>query len=148
LISEKQLGIEVKSAIEDVINHEIEGTRIKSLGITEAQIESVKTDISIKTQTLSGKDNSSELMTIVGFFTGGLIYFFIIFYGTQVMRGVIEEKTNRIIEVLISSVKPFELMMGKILGIALVGLTAICLMGNSDDFNNHCSFEGILRLEV
>ena len=127
LISEKQLGIEVKSAIEDVINHEIEGTRIKSLGITEAQIESVKTDISIKTQTLSGKDNSSELMTIVGFFTGGLIYFFIIFYGTQVMRGVIEEKTNRIIEVLISSVKPFELMMGKILGIALVGLTQFAL---------------------
>ena len=127
LISEKQLGIEVKSAIEDVINHEIESTRIKALGITQAQIESVKTDVSIKTQTLNGKDNSSELTTVVGFITGGLIYFFIIFYGTQVMRGVIEEKTNRIIEVLISSVKPFELMMGKIIGIALVGLTQFAL---------------------
>lgn len=127
LISEKQLGIEVKSAIEDVINHEIETTRIKALGITQAQIESVKTDVSIKTQTLNGKDNSSELTTVVGFITGGLIYFFIIFYGTQVMRGVIEEKTNRIIEVLISSVKPFELMMGKIIGIALVGLTQFAL---------------------
>ena len=127
LISEKQLGIEVKSGIEDVINHEIESTRIKSLGITQAQIESVETNISVKTQTLAGKDNNSELTTIVGFFTGGLIYFFILFYGTQVMRGVIEEKTNRIIEVLISSVKPFELMMGKILGIALVGLTQFAL---------------------
>jgi ABC-2 type transport system permease protein len=127
LISEKQLGIEVKSTVEDVINHEIESTRIKSLGITQAQIESVETNISVKTQTLAGKDNNSELTTIVGFFTGGLIYFFIIFYGTQVMRGVIEEKTNRIIEVLISSVKPFELMMGKILGIALVGLTQFAL---------------------
>ena len=127
LISEKQLGIEVKSTVEDVINHEIESTRIKSLGITQAQIESVETNISVKTQTLAGKDNNSELTTIVGFFTGGLIYFFIIFYGTQVMRGVIEEKTNRIIEVLISSVKPFELMMGTILGIALVGLTQFAL---------------------
>ena len=127
LISEKQLGIEVKSSIEDAINHEIEATRIKALGITQAQIEAVKTNVSIKTQTLNGKDNSSELTTVVGFITGGLIYFFIIFYGTQVMRGVIEEKTNRIIEVLISSVKPFELMMGKIIGIALVGLTQFAL---------------------
>lgn len=127
IISEKQLGIEVKSSIEDAINHEIESTRIKALGITQAQIEAVKTNVSIKTQTLNGKDNSSELTTVVGFITGGLIYFFIIFYGTQVMRGVIEEKTNRIIEVLISSVKPFELMMGKIIGIALVGLTQFAL---------------------
>lgn len=127
LISEKQLSMEVKSSIEDVINHEIESTRIKSLGVTQDQIESIKTNISIKTQTLSGDENSSELTTTVGFFTGILIYFFIIFYGTQVMRGVIEEKTNRIIEVLISSVKPFELMMGKILGIALVGLTQFAL---------------------
>lgn len=127
LISEKQLGLEVKSSIEDAINHEIEATRIKALGITQAQIEAVKTNVSIKTQTLNGKDNSSELTTVVGFITGGLIYFFIIFYGTQVMRGVIEEKTNRIIEVLISSVKPFELMMGKIIGIALVGLTQFAL---------------------
>ena len=127
IISEKQLGLEVKSSIEDAINHEIEATRIKALGITQAQIEAVKTNVSIKTQTLNGKDNSSELTTVVGFITGGLIYFFIIFYGTQVMRGVIEEKTNRIIEVLISSVKPFELMMGKIIGIALVGLTQFAL---------------------
>jgi ABC-2 type transport system permease protein len=56
-----------------------------------------------------------------------LIYFFIFLYGAQVMRGVIEEKTSRIVEVIISSVKPFELMMGKIIGIALVGLTQFLL---------------------
>ena len=127
LISEKQLGIEIKSSIEDLINNEIETTKIKALGITQDQIEGTKTDININTQTLNGENNSSELATIVGFFTGGLIYFFIFFYGTQVMRGVIEEKTNRIIEVLISSVKPFELMLGKIIGIALVGLTQFVL---------------------
>jgi ABC-2 type transport system permease protein len=64
---------------------------------------------------------------MVGLFSGLLIYMFIFLYGVQVMRGVIEEKTSRIIEVIISSVKPFELMMGKIIGIALVGLTQFLL---------------------
>ncbi len=56
-----------------------------------------------------------------------LIYFFIFLYGVQVMRGVMEEKTNRIVEVILSSVKPFQLMMGKIIGVALVGLTQFLL---------------------
>jgi ABC-2 type transport system permease protein len=72
-------------------------------------------------------DSSTELSMIVGMFSGILIYMFIFLYGVQVMRGVIEEKTSRIIEVIISSVKPFELMMGKIVGIALVGLTQFLL---------------------
>ena len=59
--------------------------------------------------------------------TGILIYMFIFMYGTMVMRGVIEEKTNRIVEIIISSVKPFQLMIGKILGVALVGLTQFLL---------------------
>ena len=63
----------------------------------------------------------------IGMMAGVLIYMFIFLYGVQVMRGVIEEKTNRIIEVIISSVKPFQLMMGKILGIALVSLTQFIL---------------------
>jgi ABC-2 type transport system permease protein len=64
---------------------------------------------------------------ILAMFSGILIYFFIFMFGAQVMRGVIEEKTNRIIEVIISSVKPFQLMMGKITGIGLVGLTQFLL---------------------
>jgi ABC-2 type transport system permease protein len=68
-----------------------------------------------------------ELSTAIAAFSGILIYFFIFLFGAQVMRGVIEEKTNRIVEVIISSVKPFQLMMGKILGIALVGLTQFLL---------------------
>ena len=127
VISEKQLGIEFKDGIEELLSKEIESTKIKSLGVTQEQIKSIETNVHIKAQTLSGKDNNTELTTAVGFIAGALIYFFIFFYGTQVMRGVIEEKTNRIIEVLISSVKPFELMMGKIIGIALVGLTQFLL---------------------
>ena len=121
VISEKQLGIEFKDGIEELLSKEIESTKIKSLGVTQEQIKSIETNVHIKAQTLSGKDNNTELTTAVGFIAGALIYFFIFFYGTQVMRGVIEEKTNRIIEVLISSVKPFELMMGKIIGIAQIG---------------------------
>jgi ABC-2 type transport system permease protein len=63
----------------------------------------------------------------IGFGAGILIYVFIFLYGVQVMRGVIEEKTNRIVEVIISSVRPFQLMMGKIVGIAMVGLTQFVL---------------------
>ena len=63
----------------------------------------------------------------IGFISGILIYMFIFMYGTMVMRGVIEEKTSRIVEIIISSIKPFQLMMGKILGVALVGLTQFIL---------------------
>ena len=73
------------------------------------------------------KNSQTETSMGVGFMCGILVYMFIFMYGTMVMRGVIEEKTNRIVEVIISSVKPFQLMMGKILGIALVGLTQFAL---------------------
>lgn len=72
-------------------------------------------------------DTSTEISFAIGFMSGFLIYIFIFLYGVQVMRGVIEEKVNRIVEVIISSVKPFQLMMGKIVGVALVGLTQFIL---------------------
>jgi ABC-2 type transport system permease protein len=69
------------------------------------------------------KKSFTEVSMVIGIFAGILIYFFIFLFGAQVMRGVIEEKTSRIVEIIVSSVKPFQLMMGKIIGIALVGLT-------------------------
>lgn len=78
-------------------------------------------------ETGNTKEKSDDLATGLGFFFAFVIYFFIFLFGVQVMRGVIEEKTNRIVEVLISSVKPFQLMMGKIVGIALVAFTQIAL---------------------
>jgi ABC-2 type transport system permease protein len=76
-----------------------------------------------------GKESKSytEISMVLGMFSGILIYFFIFMFGAQVMRGVIEEKTNRIVEVIISSVKPFQLMMGKIIGVGMVGLTQFLL---------------------
>jgi len=69
------------------------------------------------------RQSSTEIAMVIGFAMSFIIYMFIFMYGVQVMRGVIEEKSNRIIEVIISSVKPFQLMMGKIVGVAMVGLT-------------------------
>jgi ABC-2 type transport system permease protein len=81
-----------------------------------------------KELTLEGeKDSSSGAAMAVGFAAAILIYMSLFIYGIQVMRGIIEEKTSRIVEVIISSVKPFQLMMGKIIGIGLVGLTQFLL---------------------
>ncbi|HSH67307.1 MAG TPA: ABC transporter permease [Bacteroidia bacterium] len=78
-------------------------------------------------RTGNSKKTNSGLQTAIGLGAGVLIYIFILLYGVQVMRGVMEEKTNRIVEVILSSVKPFQLMMGKIIGIAMVGLTQFLL---------------------
>ena len=131
LYSDKQPSFSVKSHISNAIEKEIERRKLESAGIDQDVLKSVKTNISIQTiqWTESGeeKESSTELAMIVGYISGFLIYFFIFMFGAQVMRGVIEEKTNRIIEIIISSVKPFQLMMGKIVGIGLVGLTQFAL---------------------
>ncbi len=127
LITEKQANVQVKAYIEKALQKQIETAKLKSKGIEESTLESIKTNINLKTQTLGGIKSNTELTTAVGFIAGILIYMFIFLYGVQVMRGVIEEKTNRIVEVIISSVKPFELMLGKIIGVALVGLTQFLL---------------------
>jgi len=71
------------------------------------------------------KSFSAEIATIIGGVIGYIMLFVVMFYGSMVMRSVMEEKTNRIVEVIISSVKPIQLMMGKILGVGLVGLTQL-----------------------
>jgi len=131
LYSDKQPSFSVKSHISNAIEKEIERRKLESAGIDQNILRSVKTNIAIQTiqWTDDGeeKDSSTELAMIVGYIGGFLIYFFIFMFGAQVMRGVIEEKTNRIIEIVISSVRPFQLMMGKIIGIGLVGLTQFAL---------------------
>lgn len=127
LFTEKQANLSVTNYIENVLEKQIEQDKLKAEGIDQKTLSSIETTVNLKTLSLKGEENSAELATVVGFICGFLIYMFIFLYGVQVMRGVIEEKTNRIVEVIISSVKPFELMMGKIIGIALVGLTQFLL---------------------
>jgi ABC-2 type transport system permease protein len=130
IYSHKQPSISVTQYIEAVIQKRIEAGKLLASGVDEEVLNKAKTDIRVFTykMTDAGDEKSSTgLITTIGFIGGALIYFFIFLYGAQVMRGVIEEKTNRIVEVIISSVKPFQLMLGKIIGIALVGLTQFLL---------------------
>ena len=130
LYSKTNVGLEIKSDLEYKLKTEIENIRLKKSGIDPKIIDSIKTNLAIQTINLSKEgeeDKNTTAATIAGLTCAILIYFFIFLYGSQVMRGVIEEKTSRIIEVIITSVKPFELMMGKILGIASVALVQFFL---------------------
>jgi ABC-2 type transport system permease protein len=127
--SNKQPSITVTSYIQDKMKYAFENeVLVRDFGIEKKQIDAIKTSITIQPENIStGESTQPVLSTFIGIFGGVLIYFFIFLFGSQVMRGVIEEKTSRIVEVIVSSVKPFQLMMGKILGIALVGLTQFML---------------------
>ena len=133
LYSEKQVNLELKTYVAGLLNKYIEEQKLAAYNIPNLKemVEKSKTDIDMKTIKWSedGKDKeaSAELAILIGMITAFIIYMFIVIYGAQVMSGVVQEKTNRIVEVMISSVKPFELMMGKIIGIALVGLTQVLL---------------------
>lgn len=129
--SEKSLSIESKDRIKRRIANAVETQKMAQLGVSESAMDSIKTSVSLQALTLDeegkSKSSSTELNTFIGMGASFVIYFFIFLYGVQVMKGVIEEKTNRIVEVIVSSVKPFQLMMGKVFGLALVGLTQILI---------------------
>ena len=127
LYSETQPSLDILSKIRFTIEKEINTAKYIAAGIDEKKFNEIKTDVDIQTRNLQNKETSSGLTTGLGFAGGLLIYMFIFIYGAMVMRGVMEEKMSRIVEVIISSVKPFQLMMGKILGIAMVGLTQFLL---------------------
>ena len=131
LFSDQQPSFGVKSHIERSIEKLIESEKLKAAGIDKDILKSIDTNISVKTiqwdEEGDEKESSTEVAMAVGYIGGFMIYFFIFLFGAQVMRGVIEEKTSRVVEIIISSAKPFQLMMGKIIGIALVGLTQFML---------------------
>ena len=131
LYASQQIGLNIRNSIQNQLEKIIEREKLKQAGIDIKIIENSKTKINIETKIIDTKgeatDSNTEASIGIGFITGILIYMFIFMYGTMVMRGVIEEKTNRIVEIIISSVKPFQLMMGKIIGVALVGLTQFIL---------------------
>ena len=131
LYSSQQISLVVSEEIKRQLNHILEINNLKEAGIDPEIIEDAKPEIEITTKLIDtdgiSTNSHSEASVGIGFISGILIYMFIFMYGTMVMRGVIEEKTSRIVEVIISSVKPFQLMMGKIIGVAMVGLTQFIL---------------------
>ena len=116
--SQSSLSLSNTNAIEKFINKAIENKRLVAQGINPAVFKTIDADVEIE-NTIDSKDGSKKgnagIAYAVSFACGILIYMMMIIYGTQVMRGVMEEKTNRIAEVIVSSVKPFQLMMGKII---------------------------------
>lgn len=119
-----------QNSINSTLNKTFEIVKLAQDSIPYSQYQQIKTQLAMHTidnQSKTDQDSYLELKAGIGFALGLMIYMFIFIYGVQVMKGVIEEKTNRIVEVIVSSVKPFELMMGKIIGIMLVGLTQFAM---------------------
>ena len=123
----RQVPMEVETYISSVMEKEIEKQKLMAKGVDPEIVRAVKTDVNLSIMRMDENGNEKETFTEVQFTLGVilamLVSFFIMFFGGQVMQGVFEEKSNRIIEVIISSVKPFQLMMGKIIGVSLVALT-------------------------
>ncbi|MEO6167991.1 MAG: ABC transporter permease [Chitinophagales bacterium] len=119
--STDQLGLMTHGSIENQMNEVLRQERLRAANISPAVMEQLNAPVSIIQADLSM--STAETSTALGYVMGFMIYIVMITYGMMVMRGVMEEKNNRIAEVITSSVKPFQLMMGKIVGIALVGLT-------------------------
>lgn len=124
--AESNPSFEIQSSIERILKNEIESIKLDQSGIDKEQLDRIKTRVDLNVVNITDKgekEGDVVAASVVGYFGAFMLYFFIFLYGVQTLRGVIEEKTSRIVEVIISSVKPFQLMMGKIIGIGAVGLT-------------------------
>ena len=129
LRSKKSMGFSLQESISRKINAAIEDQMLEKAGIQQSILDSIHESSQIaelkayEDEGKKSKESNAALAMGIGYASGLLIYITMFIYGTMVLRGVMEEKTNRIAEVIVSSVKPFELMLGKIIGIGAVGLT-------------------------
>ena len=128
--SEESPSLTIIAGLERRIEKHLREIKLQKDGVTMEQIEASKTNIDIAQESFDG-EKSSKIDNVVKLAFGGiagyLLFMFIIIYGNMIMRSVIEEKTSRIIEVIISSVKPIQLMMGKIIGTSLAGVTQFAI---------------------
>ncbi|KEY20368.1 ABC transporter permease [Kaistella antarctica] len=128
LLINKKIGFDTKLKVSNDLSKIIRKEKIKTLGISEDQMKNLDESFELNTQNVvdnksSDSDLSFGVKSILAMIMMYAVFMFIIIYGVRVMRSVLEEKNNRVVEIIISSVKPFELMMGKILGVTLVALT-------------------------
>ncbi|AZQ61363.1 ABC transporter permease [Flammeovirga pectinis] len=131
LFESKGLGAKAVSDLQRNLLDRVRDLRLPQLGVTQAQLNKLEERIPIRTISLTetGEESDSNvaISSVVGIVGGLIIYFFVFMYSTMVMKGVLEEKTSRVVEVIVSSVKPFQLMLGKIIGVGAVGLTQLLL---------------------
>ncbi|MBQ7942112.1 MAG: ABC transporter permease [Muribaculaceae bacterium] len=135
VFSEKPVQSSLVSHLKDTFDEELTARNIETLGIPGIQEKVDECKADIKVSEIQWRDEGEEesgsavLSQILGIVLAMLAYMFVLMYGAMIMNGVIEEKTNRIVEVIVSSCKPVELMLGKIIGVALVGLTQLFIWG-------------------
>jgi ABC-2 type transport system permease protein len=112
--------------LEGMLENQIRELKMKKFNVDQKVLDSLKTDVPIENLNVADagqeKKSNSNVLLGVGVAAGILMYMFIFIYGAQIMQGIIEEKTSKVVEVIVSSVRPFQLMMGKIIGLASVGL--------------------------
>lgn len=123
--SAQAAGLKITERIQSALNDRLYRLRMERQGLDPKVIESLRAEVELQTSVWTdqgSEDSHTETAMLLGFGAALLMYMFIFMYGSMVMRGVIEEKASRVMELLVSTTKPFELMMGKILGIASVGL--------------------------
>ena len=123
IVAKKSLSISDKGDLKSLLSNHYFNKRLAAKGLSTEMIDSMKSNIHMSDQLMSGKSSATEIKSGIGYIGAFIIYLFIFMYGVMIMRGVTEEKNNRIVEIIVSAVKPFQLMMGKILGVALVALT-------------------------
>jgi len=134
LYSKKKLGPGIIDKIENQLERRVRQLRVEDQGLSDEVLDKLVVNLSVPEVKLGDSpeeadDTASKFLALIGFVSGLMLYFVLIFFGMMVMRGVKEEKTNRIVEVIISSVKPFQLMLGKIVGISFVGITQFAIWG-------------------
>lgn len=131
--TDKRLNNDLAGNLKDAVSDALREYKVAVFKLDTVQIKALKTRIEIEPEPLSndGKKNATSktatFTSLLSIFIGVLMYMAVFIYGSMVMRSVMEEKMNRIVEVMISSVKPFELMLGKIIGVGLVGLTQMVI---------------------
>lgn len=125
LSTKGNIGVGFKESLENKLSKRVEELKMEQAGISHEALKSIDTDLKIKTFDVKGgtEEQGEYLKFGLAIFLAYVIFMFIMIYGVKVMRSVVEEKNNRVVEIIISSVKPFNLMMGKILGTTMVALT-------------------------
>ncbi|MEL6925109.1 MAG: ABC transporter permease, partial [Bacteroidota bacterium] len=130
--SDDQLGLDDQLAISSRVREKLRDYKIDALGFDKKELEALQVKVDVDPKPIANEEQEiSELTSVIGAAVGGIMgfimYITVFIYGMMIMRSVMEEKTSRIVEVMISSVKPFQLMMGKIIGVGFVGLTQLAI---------------------
>ncbi len=129
--NEDGLDLESRIPVQKSLERFFKNYKIRELGLDKKQLDALNTEVTLKTKSVLDETKDTSMNAVIGAGIGGfmgfIMYMTVFIYGTMVMKSVMEEKVNRIIEVMISSVKPFQLMMGKIIGVGGVGLTQVTI---------------------